>query len=93
MGGAQPLAATMNGACFLGIEVDPDAHQAPRRNRLLRRMAHDLDEAIAHPDDAQRTGEALSVGLVGNGADVIPNSCAAASCPICSPTRPARTIR
>jgi urocanate hydratase len=72
MGGAQPLAATMNGAAFLGIEVD--------RSRIERRLATgycdqvstDLDEALALLAAAQRERRALSVGLVGNVAEVVP---------------------
>ena len=72
MGGAQPLAATMNGACFLGIEVDP--HRIERRlaTGYCDRMATTLDEALRILDDARGRGDALSVGLVGNCADVLP---------------------
>lgn len=72
MGGAQPLAATMNGAAFLGIEVD--------RMRIERRIAidycdqmtDDLDEALEIVLEAKANGRAVSVGLVGNCADVLP---------------------
>ena len=72
MGGAQPLAATMNGACFLGIDVDP--HRIERRlaTGYCDRMAHDLDGALRILREAQIAGQALSVGLVGNCADVLP---------------------
>ncbi|HEY3139421.1 MAG TPA: urocanate hydratase [Blastocatellia bacterium] len=72
MGGAQPLAATMNGACFLGIEVDPARIQKRIKTGYCDRMAVHLDEALQIVDDARAKGEAISVGLVGNCADVIP---------------------
>ena len=72
MGGAQPLAATMCGAAFLGVEVDP--HRLERRieTRYLDKMTHDLDEALEWVMAAKESGEALSVGLVGNAAEVFP---------------------
>ena len=72
MGGAQPLAATMNGACFLGIDVDP--HRIKRRleTGYCDRMAGSLDDALGILADAQSRKEAVSVALVGNCADVIP---------------------
>jgi urocanate hydratase len=72
MGGAQPLAATMNGACFLGIEVDPQRIQRRLETGYCDRMAHTLDEALALLREAQSRGEALSVALLGNCADVLP---------------------
>ncbi|HEY2525102.1 MAG TPA: urocanate hydratase [Candidatus Binataceae bacterium] len=72
MGGAQPLAATMNGACFLGIDVDPARIQRRLDTGYCDRMSRDLDEALGLLRDAQSKGEALSVGLVGNCADVVP---------------------
>ena len=72
MGGAQPLAATLNGACFLGIDVDP-ARIAKRLNTgYCDRQASNLDEALRMIDEARSKGEAVSVGLVGNCADVLP---------------------
>ena len=68
MGGAQPLAATMNGACFLGVEVDPQRIQRRLDTGYCDRMVYSLDEAL--PLVERR--EAVSVGLVGNCADVIP---------------------
>ncbi len=68
MGGAQPLAATMNGACFLGVEVDPQRIQRRLDTGYCDRMARSLDEAL----EMVAGREALSVGLVGNCADVIP---------------------
>jgi urocanate hydratase len=72
MGGAQPLAATMNGACFLGIEVDPRRIERRLATGYCDRMATTLDEALRILDDARGRGDALSVGLVGNCADVLP---------------------
>jgi urocanate hydratase len=72
MGGAQPLAATMNGACFLGVEVDPARIEKRIRTGYCDRTAADLDEALRIIDEARSKGEAISVGLVGNCADVIP---------------------
>jgi urocanate hydratase len=73
MGGAQPLAATMNGACFLGIDVDPARIKRRLDTGYCDRMARDLDEALGALGDAQSKGEALSIGLVGNCADVLPD--------------------
>ncbi len=72
MGGAQPLAATMAGAAFLGIEVDPQRIEKRLRTGYCDRMSHDLDEALAMVEEAARRREALSVGLVGNCAEVLP---------------------
>jgi urocanate hydratase len=72
MGGAQPLAATMNGAVFLGI--DPDRTRIERRleTRYCDRMVESLDEALRLCDDARRKKQSLSVCLVGNCAEVLP---------------------
>jgi len=72
MGGAQPLAATMNGAAFLGVEVDPARIERRLHTGYLDRMAHKLDEALTLVLDAKRKRVALSVGLVGNAAAVMP---------------------
>src|ERR1041384_2734660 len=72
MGGAQPLAATMNGAAFLGIEVDPARIRRRVETGYCDRLATDLDEALALVLEAKRTRAALSVGLVGNVAEVMP---------------------
>ena len=72
MGGAQPLAATMNSACFLGVEVDPHRIERRLQTGYCDRMAKTLDEALAAIRDAQANRQALSVALVGNTADVIP---------------------
>ncbi|MGZ8379916.1 MAG: urocanate hydratase [Gemmatirosa sp.] len=72
MGGAQPLAGTMNGAVVLGVEVDESRIDKRLATGYCDRKAHDLDEALALVDHARRTGAALSVGLVGNATDVLP---------------------
>ncbi|MBI5090050.1 MAG: urocanate hydratase [Actinobacteria bacterium] len=72
MGGAQPLAVSMNGGVALCVEVDP--HRAQRRleTRYLDEMADDVDDAIARCTRARDERRALSVGLVGNAAEVLP---------------------
>ena len=72
MGGAQPLAATMNGAAFLGVEVREDRIRRRMQTGYLDRMSSDLDEALELVLGARERGEALSVGLLGNIADVLP---------------------
>ncbi len=72
MGGAQPLAATMNGACFLGIDVDRERIAKRIGNGYCDRLATVLDDALRIIDEARSKGEAISVGLVGNCADVLP---------------------
>jgi urocanate hydratase len=72
MGGAQPLAATMNGACFLGIDVDPQRIERRLATGYCDRVARDLDDALRLMHEAQTACEAISVGLVGNCADVLP---------------------
>jgi urocanate hydratase len=72
MGGAQPLAATMTGACFLGIDVDPKRIQKRVESGYCDRLATTVDEALQLLAEARREGAARSVGLVGNAADVLP---------------------
>lgn len=72
MGGAQPLAATMNGAAFLGIDVDPERIKRRVKGGYCDVMVTDVDEALRILKNAVRKREAASVGLVGNCADVIP---------------------
>ncbi|MFQ5806916.1 MAG: urocanate hydratase [Phycisphaerae bacterium] len=72
MGGAQPLAATFNEAAFLGVEVDRKRIERRLQTRYCDRMADDLDEALEWVLGARDRGEALSVGLVANIADVLP---------------------
>ncbi len=72
MGGAQPLAATLNGAAFLGIEVDPERIKRRLKTGYCDVMVNDLDEALRILKNAVRKRAATSVGLVGNCADVVP---------------------
>jgi urocanate hydratase len=72
MGGAQPLAATLNGAVFLGIDVDRARIERRVRGGYCDRLALSLDEALAICVDARDEKRALSVGLVGNCAEVLP---------------------
>src|SRR5438552_12062969 len=72
MGGAQPLAATMNGAVFLGVEVDPARIEKRLNSGYCDKIARSLDEALQLIDQARKNRKSLSVGLVGNCADVLP---------------------
>jgi urocanate hydratase len=72
MGGAQPLAATMTGAAFLGIDVDPERIKKRLKTGYCDFMVTTLDEALRILKDAVRKKENVSVGLVGNCADIIP---------------------
>ena len=72
MGGAQPLAAVMAGACCLAVECDETRIDFRIRTRYVDAKAQTLDEALAMIDDWTAKGEAKSVGLVGNAADVFP---------------------
>lgn len=72
MGGAQPLAAVMAGACCLAIECDSDRIDFRLRTRYLDERAETLDEALAMIDRWTAAGEAKSVGLLGNAADLVP---------------------
>jgi urocanate hydratase len=72
MGGAQPLAATMTGAAFLGIDVDPERIKKRLKTGYCDFMVTTLDEALRILKNAIRKKENVSVGLVGNCADVIP---------------------
>jgi urocanate hydratase len=72
MGGAQPLAATMAGACFLGVEVAAERIKRQLRSGYLDFMVNSLDEALRILKNAIRKKENISVGLIGNCADVIP---------------------
>jgi urocanate hydratase len=72
MGGAQPLAATMNGACFLGIDVDPTRIEKRQTTGYCDEISFDIDDALDQINEARRRGRAISVGLVGNCADVLP---------------------
>src|SRR5207244_7389453 len=72
MGGAQPLAATMNGAAFLGVDVNPARIRRRIATGYLDRMASSLDEAWTTVSTARDEKKAVSVGLVANCADVLP---------------------
>ena len=72
MGGAQPLAATMAGSCCLAVECDPDRIAFRKRTRYVDESAETLDEALAMIDAWTKAGEAKSVGLLGNAADIFP---------------------
>jgi urocanate hydratase len=73
MGGAQPLAATMAGAAILCIEVDPARIERRLETRYLDETADSLEDALARVRAAAAEGRALSVGLLGNAADIVPD--------------------
>src|SRR6187401_328015 len=70
MGGAQPLAAAMAGAVFLGVEIDPSRVQRRLETRYLDEVAPDLDTALRRCADYQTKRQARSIAIVGNAADV-----------------------
>jgi urocanate hydratase len=72
MGGAQPLAATLAGAAILCIEVDPERIRRRLETRYLDEASESLDDALERVQAAAREGRALSVGLLGNAAEVVP---------------------
>lgn len=72
MGGAQPLAATMAGASMLAIECRSDRIDFRLRTGYLDKRAETLDDAMTMINDAKRKGEAVSIGLLGNAAEIIP---------------------
>ncbi len=72
MGGAQPLAVTMNEGVALCVDVDPHRVQRRLETRYLDEVADDLDDAVARVLAAKSEGRALSVGVVGNAAEVLP---------------------
>jgi urocanate hydratase len=72
MGGAQPLAGTMAGAAVLCIEVDPARIERRLETRYLDEATESLDEALARVREASAAGEARSVGLLGNAAEIVP---------------------
>ena len=72
MGGAQPLAAVMAGACCLAVECDERSAEFRKRTRYVDEITHDLDDALAMIDAWTKAGEAKSVGLIGNAADIFP---------------------
>ncbi|PCI32067.1 MAG: urocanate hydratase [Alphaproteobacteria bacterium] len=72
MGGAQPLAATMAGACMLAIECQSDRIDYRLRTGYLDKRAETLDQAMEMIEQATSEGKAISVGLLGNAAEIIP---------------------
>ncbi|OFW78213.1 MAG: urocanate hydratase [Actinobacteria bacterium RBG_19FT_COMBO_70_19] len=72
MGGAQPLAVTMNGGVALCVEVDPSRIGRRIKTRYLDRETDDLDEAVGWAEEARAAGEAVSIGLLGNCAETHP---------------------
>ena len=72
MGGAQPLAATMAGASCIAVECDQNRIDIRLRTRYLDEKAKTLDEALAMLDQAKKEGRAVSVGLLGNAAEITP---------------------
>lgn len=72
MGGAQPLAATLNGAVFLGVEVDPERIERRVKTGYCDRLAETLDEALDACNEAVKNKRPLSIGLVGNCAEILP---------------------
>jgi urocanate hydratase len=72
MGGAQPLAATMNQGVIIAVEVDRQRIERRLQTRYLDEMAESLEEALARAQLARRERRALSIGLLGNAADILP---------------------
>ncbi|MEN8193940.1 MAG: urocanate hydratase, partial [Bacteroidota bacterium] len=72
MGGAQPLAATMNGAAFLGIDVNKSRIEKRIETGYLDVISEDLDEALKIVLEAKENNKAISVGLVGNAGEILP---------------------
>ncbi len=72
MGGAQPLAVTMNGGAALVVEVDPERIERRVKTRYLDRATEDLDEAVRWVEEARDAGEGVSVGVLGNAAETHP---------------------
>ena len=72
MGGAQPLAVTMNGGVALVVEVDPDRIEKRLATKYRQKATDDLDGALRLAQEAKEKGEALSIGLLGNAAEVLP---------------------
>ena len=94
MGGAQPLAATMNEGVLLAVEVDPTRIERRLETRYLDACADDLDDALARAREAREAGAAaLDRPARQRGRRACPSSCGAASSPTSSPTRRPRTTR
>ncbi|MBI2501581.1 MAG: urocanate hydratase, partial [Deltaproteobacteria bacterium] len=72
MGGAQPLAATMNGAVFLGVEIDPKRIERRLKTRYLDETTDDLDRALERISEYRKKRQPRSIGLLGNAATIYP---------------------
>jgi len=72
MGGAQPLAAVLTGACFLGIEVDRSRAEMRVRTKYLDEIHDSIDDAMASLHRHMQAGEAKSLAIIGNAADILP---------------------
>ncbi|SFJ84747.1 urocanate hydratase [Amycolatopsis sacchari] len=72
MGGAQPLAVTMNGGAVLVVECDPERARRRLETRYLDELASDVDDAVRRVTQAKQEGKALSVAVIGNAAEVLP---------------------
>lgn len=72
MGGAQPLAATMNGASFIGVEVNPERIKRRIETGYLDKVTDSLDDALSMVDLSFKGGKPISIGLIGNAADIYP---------------------
>lgn len=70
MGGAQPLAVTMNGGVCIAVEIDPERIKKRIDTRYCDRMTYSINEAVEWAQEAKHKGEALSIGLVGNAAEI-----------------------
>lgn len=72
MGGAQPLAVTLNEGVVIAVEVDPSRIRRRLQTRYLDRMTESLEEAVALAREAKEAGKPLSIGLLGNAAEILP---------------------
>ena len=72
MGGAQPLSVTMNNGVFIGVEIDPFRIQRRLETKYLDVATESMDDALSIARDSIFKGEAISIGLLGNAADIIP---------------------
>ncbi|MCS5478942.1 urocanate hydratase [Corynebacterium sp. YIM 101645] len=72
MGGAQPLAVTLNGGVCIVVDVDRTRLERRQAKRYLHEIAADLDAAVTRANEAKAAGEAVSIGVVGNAAEIFP---------------------
>ena len=72
MGGAQPLAVTMNGGVCIAVEIDPQRITRRVEQKYCDTIAYDLENAVEQAREAQQKGKAISIGLLGNAADIFP---------------------